>query len=138
MIVEIARTWINTPYHNQASLKGVGCDCFGLITGVYKDITGIEVKTKETYSSSWYKDHETKYKLKENLDQMGKQVLDLVSGDILIFAINEDHYVHCGIYAGNTFIHCIDDRAINRVVEMRYSDRWKERHRATYRYLWPL
>ena len=29
-----ARAWPNTPFHHQASVKGVGCDCIGLIKGV--------------------------------------------------------------------------------------------------------
>ena len=33
-IVAAARSWIGTPYRHQASLKGVGCDCLGLVRGV--------------------------------------------------------------------------------------------------------
>ena len=30
-IIAEARAWIGTPYHHQAALKGVGCDCLGQI-----------------------------------------------------------------------------------------------------------
>ena len=33
-VVAEARRWIGTPYHHQARLRGVGCDCAGLIIGV--------------------------------------------------------------------------------------------------------
>ena len=33
-VVAEARRWIDTPYHHQARLRGVGCDCAGLIIGV--------------------------------------------------------------------------------------------------------
>ena len=33
-VVAEARTWIGTPFHHQASLKGIGCDCIGLVVGV--------------------------------------------------------------------------------------------------------
>lgn len=33
-IVNAARSWLGTPYHHQASLRGVGCDCLGLIRGL--------------------------------------------------------------------------------------------------------
>jgi len=33
-IVQEARTWLGTPFHHQARLKGVGCDCVGLVIGV--------------------------------------------------------------------------------------------------------
>jgi cell wall-associated NlpC family hydrolase len=33
-IVTQARGWIGTPFHHQARLKGIGCDCLGLCVGV--------------------------------------------------------------------------------------------------------
>jgi cell wall-associated NlpC family hydrolase len=36
-IITAARTWVGTPYHHQAQLKGVGVDCVGLILGVGKE-----------------------------------------------------------------------------------------------------
>jgi NlpC/P60 family putative phage cell wall peptidase len=40
MILEEARSWIGTPYQHQASLKGVGCDCIGLVRGVWRAVYG--------------------------------------------------------------------------------------------------
>ena len=37
-IVTQARTWIGTPFHHQARLKGKGCDCLGLIVGVVDEL----------------------------------------------------------------------------------------------------
>lgn len=34
-VVAETLTWIGTPYRHQASLKGVGCDCVGLVRGVW-------------------------------------------------------------------------------------------------------
>ncbi len=34
-IVFEARTWIGTPWRHNAAVKGVGCDCAGIIRGVY-------------------------------------------------------------------------------------------------------
>lgn len=33
-VVAEARSWISTPYHHGASLKGIGCDCIGFVRGV--------------------------------------------------------------------------------------------------------
>ena len=41
-IVAEARAWIGTPYRHQASLKGVGCDCLGLVRGVWRAVYGAE------------------------------------------------------------------------------------------------
>ena len=41
-IVAAARGWIGTPYRHQASLKGAGCDCLGLVRGVWREMVGPE------------------------------------------------------------------------------------------------
>lgn len=133
-ILATVRSWIDTPYHHGAALKYAGCDCFGLVRGIYEDITGIKVEPSSVYSPNWLRDKDNKYKLKENLDFMGEQVTTCRPGDILIFAMG-DFYVHCGIYVGETFIHCYED--VRKVVEMQYTEKWKALHKVTYRYLWP-
>ena len=48
-----ARRWIGTPYQHQASLKGAGCDCLGLIRGVWRACIGPEPERFEPYSADW-------------------------------------------------------------------------------------
>lgn len=52
-IVAEARSWIGTPYHHQASLKGVGSDCLGLVRGVWRAMLGPEPEAIPGYSSDW-------------------------------------------------------------------------------------
>jgi NlpC/P60 family putative phage cell wall peptidase len=53
-IVTEARRWIGTPYRHQQSLKGVGCDCLGLVRGVWRAITGrAEPMIVPAYASAW-------------------------------------------------------------------------------------
>lgn len=52
-IVAAARRWIGTPYRHQASLQGVGCDCLGLVRGVWRDVVGIEPERAPAYSPDW-------------------------------------------------------------------------------------
>ncbi|MGF7160265.1 NlpC/P60 family putative phage cell wall peptidase [Rhodoligotrophos appendicifer] len=52
-IVSIARGWLGTPYRHQASLRGAGCDCIGLIRGVWREIGGREPKRLPAYSKDW-------------------------------------------------------------------------------------
>lgn len=52
-IVNAARSWLGTPYHEQASLKGVGCDCLGLIRGVWREVVGPEPFAMPPYSRDW-------------------------------------------------------------------------------------
>ena len=52
-IVAAARGWIGTPYRHQASLKGVGCDCLGLVRGVWRAVTGEEPERAPPYTRDW-------------------------------------------------------------------------------------
>ncbi len=53
LVVTAARAWIGTPYHDQASLRGVGCDCLGLARGVWRDVIGPEPLPIPAYSRDW-------------------------------------------------------------------------------------
>ena len=52
-IVRTARGWIGTPYHHQASLKGIGADCIGLVRGVWRELIGNEPEALPAYSGDW-------------------------------------------------------------------------------------
>ena len=45
--------WIGTPYRHQASLKGVGCDCLGLVRGVWRAVIGTEPEPVPPYAPDW-------------------------------------------------------------------------------------
>jgi len=49
-VVTAARSWIGTPYHDQASVRGAGCDCLGLARGVWRDVVGPEPLPIPPYS----------------------------------------------------------------------------------------
>ena len=52
-VITVARAWLGTPYHDQASLRGVGCDCLGLARGVWRDLGGAEPQPIPPYSRDW-------------------------------------------------------------------------------------
>lgn len=52
-VVSEALTWVGTPYRHQASLKGVACDCLGLVRGVWRAIYGAEPQEAGVYSRDW-------------------------------------------------------------------------------------
>jgi NlpC/P60 family putative phage cell wall peptidase len=52
-IVAEALSWVGTPYRHQASLKGVGCDCLGLIRGVWRAFYGPEPEAMPAYTPDW-------------------------------------------------------------------------------------
>ena len=52
-VISVARSWLGTPYHDQASLRGVGCDCLGLARGVWREVVGDEPFPIPPYSRDW-------------------------------------------------------------------------------------
>ncbi|SON54891.1 putative phage cell wall peptidase, NlpC/P60 family [Hartmannibacter diazotrophicus] len=52
-IIAEAMAWLGTPYRHQASLNGVGCDCLGLVRGVWRAVEGEEPEALPAYSPDW-------------------------------------------------------------------------------------
>ena len=51
--VAIARDWIGTPYLHQASVRGAGTDCLGLLRGIWREIYGCEPEPVPPYTADW-------------------------------------------------------------------------------------
>lgn len=85
-IVTLAKTWIGTPYRHQASLKQVGCDCLGLLRGVWREAYGTEPEAMPNYAPDWAESG-----LEETLAAAGQRHLiaikveDFGAGDVLLF-----------------------------------------------------
>ncbi|MGN6516310.1 MAG: NlpC/P60 family protein [Rhizomicrobium sp.] len=133
-IIRIARSWIGTPYVHQASVKGAGCDCLGLLRGVWRELYGEEPEEAPPYSPDWSDatGEETLYKaLSRHLREIGKR--DIAPGDVTLFRMApRGPAKHCGIVASNglTFIHA---RQNKRVSEEALSPAWHRRLAGVFR-----
>lgn len=45
--------WIGTPYRHRASVRGQGCDCLGLVRGVWRSLYGVEPAPLPAYAPDW-------------------------------------------------------------------------------------
>ncbi|WP_300379342.1 NlpC/P60 family protein [Henriciella sp.] len=52
-IVAAAESWLGTPYQHQASRKGAGTDCLGLLRGVWREVCGAEPQPVPPYTPDW-------------------------------------------------------------------------------------
>lgn len=52
-VVAAAAAWIGTPYRHQGSRLGVGCDCLGLLRGVWRELLGAEPELTGSYQADW-------------------------------------------------------------------------------------
>jgi hypothetical protein len=85
-IVKRARAWKETPYHHQAMLRGVGCDCLGLLGGVAKDI-GFEIDMPMDYSM-----YPENYRLKEGMDEQLDSIEKPGVGSVGLFWFMDERY----------------------------------------------
>ena len=53
VVLAAARSWIGTPYRHQASCKGAGTDCLGLVRGVWRELAGAEPVPIPPYTADW-------------------------------------------------------------------------------------
>jgi NlpC/P60 family putative phage cell wall peptidase len=133
-IVALARTWLGTPYHHQASLRGVGCDCIGLVRGIYRELYGREAERVPGYTRDWAEASGI-----ETLIEAGRRHLieiapaDAQPGDVLVFRYRGGSVAkHVGILAtADSMIHAMDGAA---VCEVALSPWWRRRLAATFRF----
>jgi NlpC/P60 family putative phage cell wall peptidase len=129
-VVRIARTWIGTPYVHQASVKGVGCDCLGLLRGVWRELRGAEPMAVPNYSPDWAETTgaETLYTaLARILRPIALQ--DIALGDVALFRMHwRSPAKHCGIVGDRkgmrTLIHARQNKRVN---EEQFSPMWQKR-----------
>ena len=129
-IVSAAPTWLGTPYQHQASVKGAGTDCLGLVRGVWREIVGPEVEPVPAYTSDW-----AEASGKEVLLSASRRILverpmnEAEPGDVLLFRMRRHSVAkHMGIIASTrpewTFIHAYSGHG---VVESALTDSWHEK-----------
>ena len=111
LVVTTARLWLGTPYHDQASLRGVGCDCLGLARGVWRDVIGSEPFPIPPYSRDWGETgpHEV---LAEGAASMLIPIAptDVGPGALILFRMTPRAIAkHVGILTGpDTFLHAYE------------------------------
>jgi NlpC/P60 family putative phage cell wall peptidase len=135
-IVRAARGWIGTPYAHQASVKDAGCDCLGLLRGVWRELHGEDAETPPPYSPDWAEatGEETLYAaMKRHLVEIAPRAI--APGDIALFRMMpRGPAKHCGIVAkkksGLTLIHA---RQNKQVSEETFGAPWRKKLVYTFR-----
>lgn len=135
LVLAEARGWIGTPYVHQASCKGAGCDCLGLVRGIWRALLGPEPETAPPYTMDWAEPQG-----EEVLWAAALRVLRPLApcapepGDVLLFRMREGAIAkHLGIAADTgarpTFIHAYSGHG---VVESPLSAPWARRIAARF------
>jgi NlpC/P60 family putative phage cell wall peptidase len=132
-IVAAARRWIGTPYRHQGSRRGVGCDCLGLVRGVWREIRGEEPEEPGPYARDWAAQggDERLIEAARRLCAGERTLRDMRPGDILVFRWRAHMpATHLGIASGpDHFIHAYEQAA---VVESALVPAWRRRVAAVF------
>jgi NlpC/P60 family putative phage cell wall peptidase len=135
-IITAARAWLGTPYHHQASVKGVGCDCLGLIRGLWRELLGDEPEAMPAYTRDWGDVTGSEPLLasaKRNLKQIAPGLA--LPGDVLVFRMQAGVAKHAGIVTEELhdeptrFIHAVEDLGVAEVALTRW---WLRRIEAAF------
>lgn len=134
-VVQEARRWIGTPYRHQAAQLGSGCDCLGLVRGVWRTLYGSEPETPPPYTPDWSEPQgeerlwDAALRHLEPADQAGV-------GDVVLFRLRNGAVAkHLGIQSmvgqAPRLIHAYSGRG---VVESPLSPPWARRIVARFRF----
>jgi NlpC/P60 family putative phage cell wall peptidase len=120
VVVAAARAWLGTPYRHQASVIGAGCDCLGLVRGVWREVVGDEPWAVPPYRTGW--------RGGSGLEEAARQFLHgadgLGAGRVVLFRVGRA-VRHCGIMVGDArFVHAQERIG---VVEADLSEGWRKR-----------
>jgi cell wall-associated NlpC family hydrolase len=94
-VVAEARTWIRTPYHNCADVKGAGVDCGMLLVRVFVDTGLIPAFDPRPYPMDWHLHRNDERYLGFVFDR-GCEIAAPQPGDVMVFRYGRS-YAHGGI-----------------------------------------
>lgn len=84
-VVAEARSWVGTPYHNQAAIKGVGVDCAMLLVMVFKAVGLVpDDLDPRPYAPDWHL-HRGEEKFLGWLREYGDPVDRPMPGDVVVW-----------------------------------------------------
>ena len=103
-----ALDWLGTPYRHQGSRKGVGCDCLGLVLGVWRAVYDAAPVLPGPYAPDWAEaGGEERFLAAVRWYFLEKPSGELATGDLLLFRwrphlpakhagilIEQDRFVH--------------------------------------------
>lgn len=143
-VVRSARRWIGTPYHDQASVRGVGGDCLGLLRGIWRDVVGPEPMPVPPYSRDWGEAGPVEVLAEAARAAMAElDVAEARTGDVVLFRMRVGAIAkHCGILSGThrsgrsrRFIHAYERTG---VIEEHLTPAWQRRIAFAFRFPEPV
>ncbi len=137
-VVAEGRRWIGTPYCHQASVKGAGADCLGLLRGVWRATMGDEPERPPPYSADWSEasgDERLLAAAMRHLVPIDRQQAGI--GDVLLFRMRASAPAkHVGLLVSEELDHgrIIHAYSGHGVCETHLTASWLRKLAATFRF----
>lgn len=129
-VVSSARSWLGTPYVHQAAKRGAGCDCLGLVRGIWAEIYGAEPEQVPPYTQDWSEPQQDEALWRAAARHLLAKPLDSAqSGDLILFRMRDGSVAkHLGIQSAvGTEARFIHAYMRHGVVESPLSQPWARR-----------
>lgn len=83
-VIASARTWLRTPFHHEARVKGVGVDCAQLLIAVFAEAGLVAEFTPAHYPHDWHF-HQDEERYLAEISSYAHRVDTPLPGDIALF-----------------------------------------------------
>jgi cell wall-associated NlpC family hydrolase len=123
MVAAEAMSWVGTPWHRNASLKGVGADCVGVVAGTALAL-GLPVKYRNDYPQV------PDGSLLRELSAQCTAIAALEPGAVLLMTFTAVPH-HVAIYTGDGIVHAYAQ--VRRCVFLPWDDYWRAKVRGIFR-----
>lgn len=124
-----ALEYLDTPFHHQGRLKGIGIDCAGLIVCIAKEL---DLPYADMKNYARIPDGKSLREILKNNTAKEKTLNEAQPGDILLMRfLNEPQHVAL-LMPNNQIIHSY--MAVDKVTIHNFDDKWKKRVLSVYEY----
>ncbi|MBA1147418.1 C40 family peptidase [Ectothiorhodospiraceae bacterium WFHF3C12] len=126
-VIELARSYKDTPFHHQGRQPGVGLDCVGLLACAFQ-AAGVPIRDRTNYPRQPIP-ADMLDALREHTERVPKRA-SWLPADVLWMHFDEPQ--HLALYTGRSVIHAYAQ--VGRVVEHRMDATWMGRVVSVWRH----
>ncbi|MEW9806800.1 NlpC/P60 family protein [Mesorhizobium marinum] len=126
-VVTETMTWLETPYRHQGRRKGVGCNCIGLVLGVWRAVHGGLPERPGPYAADWAEAGGSERLLEAARRHFVEKPRGAMApGDVMVFRWRPHLQAkHAGILIGaGRFVHAYEGMAVSASV---LAPQWRRR-----------
>lgn len=118
-----ALTWLRTPYHEKAGIKGVGVDCVQIIKKVYVACGVVDIGEIPDYSPQWHL-HRNEEMYLDGLLKVMVEVAVPERGDVALFKFARTFSHGSFVVKWPVIVHAYLNRPVEKIDASKDTDLW--------------